>query len=135
MTIEELSVAFRGEVLRPGDPDYDEARTIWNAMVDKRPAVIFRCGDTNDVVRAVNFARENRLLLAVRGGGRNIAGSALADGGVVIDLSRMRAVRVDRAARRVVVEAARRWPSAMLRPRRMGSRCRSASTRPRASAA
>jgi FAD/FMN-containing dehydrogenase len=104
MTIEELSMAFRGRVFRPGDAGYDDARTIWNAMVDKRPAVIFRCADTQDVVRAVSYARDNRYELSVRGGGHNIAGSALCDGGVVIDLSAMRRVRVDPAARRVVVE-------------------------------
>jgi hypothetical protein len=79
---EELSSGFKGEVLLPGDDAYENARQIWNAMVDKRPAVIARCAAVSDVVRAVNFARDNGLLLAVRGGGHNIAGSALCDDGL-----------------------------------------------------
>ena len=104
MTIEELSVAFQGEVVRPGDPGYDDARTIWNAMIDKRPAILFRVKNTQDVVRAINYAREHRLALSVKGGGHNIAGSAIVNGGAVIDLSLMRSVQVDPVARRAVVE-------------------------------
>ena len=81
--IDELRAGFTGEVLLPGDRDYDDARRIWNAMIDKRPAVIARCATTSDVVRAVNFARDHGLALAVRGGGHNIAGSALSDDGMV----------------------------------------------------
>ncbi|MFN8177781.1 MAG: FAD-binding oxidoreductase [bacterium] len=99
-----LEEGFRGEILRPEDGAYDGARQIWNAMIDKRPAVIARCATTSDVVRAVNFARREGLVLAVRGGGRNIAGNALCDDGLVIDLSQMRAVHVDAAARRATVE-------------------------------
>ena len=86
---------FRGRVIRPGDADYDEARKIWNATVDKRPGLIAQCSGVADVIAAVNFARENSLLVAVRGGGHNVGGRALCDGGIVIDLSRMRAVLVD----------------------------------------
>src|SRR5450432_3148208 len=103
--IEELKSGFHGEVLLPGDAAYDSARTIWNAMIDKRPAVIARCARTADVVRAVNFARTNGLLLAVRSGGHNIAGSAICDDGIVIDLSQMKAAVVDPGARRVTIEA------------------------------
>src|SRR5215475_10420445 len=103
--IDEFKGGFRGEVIRPGDASYDSARAIWNAMIDKRPALIARCTSTADVVRAVNFARDNRLVLAVRGGGHNIAGSALCDEGVVVDLSQMKAVNVDANARRATVEA------------------------------
>jgi FAD/FMN-containing dehydrogenase len=103
--IEELKGGFKGEVLLPSDGAYDSARKIWNAMIDKRPAVIARCATTADVVRGVNFARDNKLVLAVRGGGHNIAGSALCDAGVVIDLSRMKAARVAPDARRVTIEA------------------------------
>ena len=103
--IEELKAGFHGEVLLPSDPAYDSARTIWNAMIDKRPAVIARCARTADVVRAVNFARTNGLLLAVRSGGHNIAGSAICDDGIVIDLSQMKAAVVDPGSRRVTVEA------------------------------
>ena len=95
---------FRGEVVSPGDEAYDDARKIWNAMIDKHPALIVRCTTTSDVVLAVNFARDNELLLAVRGGGHNIAGSAMCDDGIVIDLSQMKAASVDPVARRVTIE-------------------------------
>jgi FAD/FMN-containing dehydrogenase len=103
--IEELKRGFEGEILLPGDGAYESARTIWNAMIDRRPAVIARCATTADVVRGVSFARDNGLLLAVRGGGHNIAGSAMVDDGLVIDLSPMKAARVDPARRRVIIEA------------------------------
>ena len=88
----------------PGDGAYESARKIWNGMIDKRPALIARCAGTPDIVRVVNFARENSVPLAVRGGGHNIAGNALCDDGVVIDLSGMKAAKVDPASRRVTVE-------------------------------
>jgi FAD/FMN-containing dehydrogenase len=103
-TIEELKDGFTGEILRPSDPGYDSARKIWNAMIDKRPAVIARCATTADVIRGVNFARDTGLVLAVRGGGHNIAGNALCDDGLVIDLSKMKTARVDPSARRVTIE-------------------------------
>ena len=81
------------------------ARRIWNAMIDRRPALIARCATASDVARAVAFARETGLPLAVRGGGHNIAGSAICDGGIVIDLSGMKAATVDAGARRVTIEA------------------------------
>ena len=102
--IEELKDGFKGEILLPGTGAYDSARKIWNAMIDKRPALIARCATTSDVVRGVNFARNNGLLLAVRGGGHNIAGNAVCDDGLVIDLSQMKAARVDPAGRRVTIE-------------------------------
>ena len=102
--IAELKSGFQGEVIQPNDAAYESARSIWNAMVDKHPAVIARCATTQDVVRAVNFARENGQLLAVRGGGHNIAGSALCNGGIVIDLSQMKSASVDPKTRRVIVE-------------------------------
>ena len=102
--IEELKVATRGQVLLPADPGFDEARSIWNAMIDRRPAVIVRCAGVADVRRAVAFARDNDLPLAVRGGAHNIAGSAVCDDGLMIDLSPMKSVRVDPAARRAYVE-------------------------------
>ena len=102
--IEVLKAGFNGEILLQSDAAYESARRIWNAMIEKRPAVIARCATTSDVVRGVNFARDNGLLLAVRGGGHNIAGNAICDDGLVIDLSRMKAARVDPAARRVTIE-------------------------------
>ena len=102
--IEALKGNFSGEVLLPSDDAYEHARKIWNAMIDKHPALIVRCATTSDVVRAVNIARDNGLLLAVRGGGHNIAGNAMCDDGIVIDLSQMKAASVDPGARRVTIE-------------------------------
>ena len=95
--LQQLREGFRGELLQEDDEGYDPARRVWNAMVDKRPALIARCRGVADVKAAVDFARENDLLLAVRGGGHNVAGKAVCDGGLVIDLSAMRGVRVDAA--------------------------------------
>jgi FAD/FMN-containing dehydrogenase len=102
--IEELRAGFKGELLLPSSGGYDSARQIWNATIDKRPAIIARSATTSDVVRGVNFARDNGLVLAVRGGGHNIAGNAICDDGIVIDLSQMTAVRVDPDGRRASVE-------------------------------
>ena len=87
--IEALSAQLRGTLLQQGDAAYDEVRAIWNATVDRRPGLIVCCVGASDVIRAVNFARENRLLVSVRGGGHNIAGSAVCDGGLMIDRSAM----------------------------------------------
>ncbi len=97
--VDAFKATLRGPVLQPGDPGYDDARSIWNAMIDRRPALIVRCTGTADVVASVNFARRNGLPLAVKGGGHNIAGSALCEDGLVIDLSPMRDVHVDPRAR------------------------------------
>ena len=97
--ITSLTASLRGTVITGSDPRYDTARTLWNAMIDRRPALIVRCLGTADVLTAVNFARERGLLLAVRGGGHNIAGLALADGAVVLDMSAMRGVFVNREKR------------------------------------
>lgn len=103
-TLDAFAAGLRGEVLNAGDAGYDEARAIWNAMIDRRPGLIVRCAGAADVIATINFARDNKLLVAVRGGGHNIAGSAVCDGGLMIDLSKMKSVRVDRVARRVWVE-------------------------------
>ena len=100
---------FRGEVLRPNEAGYDEARAVWNGMIDKHPAVIARCTGVADVIDAVNFARENDLLVTVRGGGHNVAGSAVCDDGLVIDCSGMTGVRVDPEAQTARVEAGGTW--------------------------
>ncbi|HEY3208902.1 MAG TPA: FAD-binding oxidoreductase [Actinomycetota bacterium] len=93
-----LRSRFRGALLRPGDEGYDEARRVWNGAIDRRPALIARCAGPDDVVEAVRFARERDLLVSVRGGGHAVAGHAVCDGGVMIDLSLMKAVRVDPSA-------------------------------------
>jgi len=87
--------ALRGDLIRPGDADYEQARRIWNTLIDKHPGAIARCSGTADVVAAVNFARENDIVVAIRGGGHNVGGRALYNDGLVIDLSRMRGVHVD----------------------------------------
>ena len=102
--IESFRAQLRGELLTPASPGYDEARTIWNAMIDRKPALISRCAGVADVMNSVNFARDNDLLLAVHGGGHNIGGKAVCDGGLMIDLSGMKSVRVDPEARRAHVE-------------------------------
>jgi len=94
--IEAFKNQIRGDVILSGDPNYDEARKIWNGMFDKKPALITRCIGTTDVINAVNFARENKLTVSVKGGGHNSAGNAMNDGGIVIDLSLMRSTFVDR---------------------------------------
>lgn len=94
-TIAEFSASLRGTVTQPGDAGYDSARAVWNGMIDRRPALIVHCRGTADVIAAVQFARSNGLPIAVRGGGHNVAGNAVCDGGIVIDLSAMRAVQVD----------------------------------------
>jgi FAD/FMN-containing dehydrogenase len=101
--IDRLTAAVQGDVLTPQSAAFADASTIWNAMIDRRPGLIIRCTSTDDVVKAVRFASEHRLLVSVRGGGHNIGGSALSDGGVLIDLSLMKGVRVDPDARAVRV--------------------------------
>jgi len=103
-TLDTLRGQLRGALCLPGEPGYEEARTLWNAMIDRRPALIVRAAGAADVIQAVNVAREHGLLLAVRGGGHNIAGNAVCDGGLMIDLSPMKSVRVDPDARTARVE-------------------------------
>ncbi len=100
----ELRAGLRGTMHVPGGPGYDDARTIWNAMVDRKPAAIVRAAGAADVMRTVEFAREHQVLLAVRGGGHNIAGNAVCDGGLMLDLSGMKSVRVDPRSRTARVE-------------------------------
>jgi len=97
--VQGLRAGLRGPVLVTGDPGYDETRAIWNAMIDRRPALIARCIGVSDVLACVRFAREHSLPLSMRGGGHNIAGLAVAEGGLMLDLSLMRGVWVDPAAR------------------------------------
>lgn len=103
-SLETLKANFKGEIFLPEDGAYEDARKVWNAMIDKHPALIARCAAVSDVIHAVNFARGNALALAVRGGGHNIAGSAVCDDGIVIDLSNMKAASINSAARRGTIE-------------------------------
>jgi FAD/FMN-containing dehydrogenase len=107
--IDSFDATLRGELIEPTDDGYDDAREIYNAMIDKRPRLIARCTDVADVVAAVNFARDNDLDLAVHGGGHNGAGLALVDEGLVIDLSPMNGIHVDPEARTVRVEGGATW--------------------------
>jgi FAD/FMN-containing dehydrogenase len=107
--VQDLRSRVRGEVIRPGDGAYEEARKVYNGMIDRRPEMIARCVDVADVMACVNFARDRKLVLAVRGGGHSGPGLGVCDGGLVIDLSRMRSVRVDPTARTVRVEGGATW--------------------------
>ena len=108
-TIEALAASLGGPLLRPGDDGYDAARQIFNGMIDRRPALIARCAATGDVVKAIRFAREHGLVVGVRGGGHNVAGNAVCDGGLMIDLTLMKGIRVDPAARTVHAQAGLTW--------------------------
>jgi FAD/FMN-containing dehydrogenase len=100
-----LSATIKGRVLGPNDSGYDEARQVWNAMIDRRPAVIVQPANGDDVAPAIKFARENALEISVRGAGHNIAGNAICNGGLTIDFSQMKQVRVDAAKKRAYVDA------------------------------
>ncbi|MGH7060877.1 MAG: FAD-binding oxidoreductase, partial [Stellaceae bacterium] len=104
-----FAARFRGDLLRPAAPGYDAARRIWNGMIDRRPALIARCSGPADVVAAVDFARDHDLLVSVKGGGHNITGNAVCEQGLMIDLSRMKGVRVDPAGHRARAEAGLTW--------------------------
>ena len=107
--IEAFAQRFQGKLIQPGDADYDETRSIWNGIIDKHPALIARSTGTADVLEAVNFARENNLLIAVRGGGHNVAGNAVCDNGLMIDLSEMKGIHVNPKERTVRVQPGAIW--------------------------
>src|SRR5262249_39033665 len=103
-TIENFKTSLRGQAIEPQDQGYDETRALYNGMIDKRPRMIARCANAADVISAVNFGRDNNLLIAIRGGGHNGPGLGSCDNGLVIDLSPMKGVRVDPVSRSVRVE-------------------------------
>jgi len=103
-TVEDLTGRFRGKIILPDDDGYDEARQIWNGMFDRRPVIIARCVGTSDVINAVGFARDHNLLVSVKGGGHNSAGTAVCDDGIMIDLSLMRRVTVDKKNKTVRID-------------------------------
>lgn len=104
-----LQARLRGELLRADNEGYDEARRLWNALFDKRPALIVRCAEASDVIHAVNFARTHQLPVAVRGGGHNVAGHGACEGGLMLDMSRMKQVQVDPATRTARAEPGLTW--------------------------
>jgi FAD/FMN-containing dehydrogenase len=108
-SVQELASLLRGAVLHPGDVGYEQARAVYNGMIDKHPALIARGADVADVMAAINFARDHQMTLAVRGGGHNGPGLGTCDDGLVIDLSSMRGIRVDPVARTVRVEGGCTW--------------------------
>src|SRR5215204_4967964 len=109
MAVPRVTGRFAGELIGPGDERYDEARQVWNGAIDRRPALIARCTGADDVAVAVRHARESGLPIAVRGGGHGVAGPAVCDEGVVIDLSPMRRIAVDPGARTARAEAGVLW--------------------------
>src|SRR5947209_14440967 len=108
-TVQELRDALKGELVLPGDAGYDTARLVWNGMIDRRPAMIASCHDAGDVIAAIGFARSEGLVVAVRGGSHNVAGNATCDGGMVIDLSPMKAVHVNAEAGTVRAQGGATW--------------------------
>jgi FAD/FMN-containing dehydrogenase len=108
-TVEELRTLAHGQVIGPGDPDYDEARAVHNAMIDRRPSVVVRASGVADVVAAVNHARDNGMAIAVRGGGHSVPGFGTVDDGVVVDLSGMRDVSVDASAKTARSQGGATW--------------------------
>ncbi len=108
-SLAELKAGFRGEIIRPEDAAYESARKVWNGMIDRRPGAIVRPTGAADVAAAVKFARARGVLVSIRGGGHNVAGNAVCDGGMVIDLSRMKGIRVDPARKTVWVQAGAVW--------------------------
>jgi FAD/FMN-containing dehydrogenase len=108
-TVHAFKTSLRGALLCPGDDGYDTARTVYNAMIDRRPALIARCVGTADVITSVQFARAHHLLVSVRGGGHNVAGNAVCDGGIMLDLSPMQGIRVDPTGRTVRAEPGLTW--------------------------
>jgi len=107
--IEALRSSLRGTLLRAGDEGYEEARQVWNGLIDRRPALIVRCSGSADVIDAVNFAREHNLLVSVLGGGHNVAGTAVCEGGLMIDLSQMKGIFVDPTTRTAQAQGGVTW--------------------------
>ena len=107
--VQALQKQLQEELLRPGDAGYDPARRVWNGMIDRHPAVIVRCAAVSDVIASVNFARSNNLPVSVRSGGHSVAGNALCEGGVMLDLSQMKGIRVDSTSRTARAEPGLTW--------------------------
>ena len=107
--VQKFADGLRGRLVQSGDGGYDQARTVWNGMIDRRPALIARCAGPADIIASVHFARDHGLLVSVKGGGHNITGNAVCEGALMIDLSPMKGVRVDPAGRTARAEAGLTW--------------------------
>src|SRR6266568_9426190 len=114
---DDLRTRFSGQLILPEDTDYDEARAVFNGMIDRGPAVIARCASTEDVVACVDFARERELVAAVRCGGHSVAGLSVCDDGILIDLGGLKRIDVDPEARTASAEGGVLWASSTRRPR------------------
>jgi hypothetical protein len=125
--VDELAASLRGELVGPADRGYETHRRVWNGSIDRYPALIVRCAGVADVIDAVRFARRVGLAVAVRGGGHSFPGLSVCDGGLVIDLSLMKGVRVDLASRTVRAQAGSGWANSTGRPKPSGWPCRPAS--------
>jgi FAD/FMN-containing dehydrogenase len=125
-----LRMTFRGRLLAPHDDGYDQARIVQNALMNRRPGLIVQCSGTADVIDAVNLAREQQLLTAVRAGGHSVAGYGICDNGLMLDLSAMRGVWVDPDARVVRVQGGATWGMSIVRAKPSGWRFRVALSRP-----
>src|SRR5204862_6306103 len=108
-SIANFKANLRGRLIEPGDKDYDEARKVYNGMIHKKPRLIARCADVADVIRSINFGRDNDLLVAIRGGGHNAGGLGICDDGLVIDLAPINYTRIDPAARSITVGGGCAW--------------------------
>ena len=117
VAVQDFTASLRGEVLRPTDEGYDEARTIHNGMIDRRPTLIARCAGAADVMTSIRFARAQQLLVSVRCGGHGVPGFSVCDGGLMIDLSPMRGVRVDAKRQTVRAEGGVTWGTSIMRRR------------------
>ena len=104
MKTELQQLQIKGTVLQAGDAEYDNARKVWNGMIDRKPALIAQCTSADDIAECVRFARKNNMIVSVRGGGHNVAGNAVCDGGLMIDLSKMKEIKIDVANRTATAE-------------------------------
>ena len=118
--LEAFKESLKGSLLFPNEEGYDQARAVWNGMIDKRPAIIARCANVADVVKSVQFAREYDLLVSIKGGGHNVAGNAVCEGGLMIDMSGMKDIQIDTAKQTVRAEAGLLWSELDLETQKLG---------------
>lgn len=119
-TLSAFKTSLTGGLLFPNEDGYDAARAVWNGMIDKHPAMIARCANAADVVKAVQFTRQHNLLVSVKGGGHNVAGNAVCDGGLMIDMSGMKGIQIDATMKTVRAEAGLLWSELDLETQKLG---------------